>query len=195
MRFRYWFVQAITVVRIPLGAVFATLLLTAPTGPLTPTRLWIAASVLLVAELTDLVDGWLARRWKVVTEWGAMLDPYADSMARLVVYWGLACSGLTWAVVPLVMALRDVTVSYCRVIWSKQGSSVSAQWSGKVKAVVQGVAAFFLLLAPIAGPWWGDPQGVSTRTVASCCVIAITLFSGYDYARRAVSLIGTGAPR
>lgn len=185
---KYQIVQLITVVRVPLAIALAVVLLYVPD---TPSRLAIIITLLSLAEITDLLDGWLARRWKVTSEWGAMLDPYADAMGRLIVYWALACAGLTYAVVPLVMALRDVTVSYCRIIWSKQGGSVGAQWSGKVKAVVQGAGAFVLLLARIIGPWLGDPQGTLVTATMSWLVIGVTVLSGVDYARRAVELMST----
>jgi len=183
---RYQIVQLITVVRVPLAIALAVVLLHWPD---TTARLVTVVVLLSLAEITDLLDGWLARRWKVTSEWGAMLDPYADAMGRLIVYWALACAGLTLAVVPLVMALRDVTVSYCRIIWSKQGGSVGAQWSGKVKAVVQGAGAFVLLFAKTIGPSLGDPTGATISAITSWMVIGITIYSGLDYARRAVELM------
>jgi len=187
---RYQIVQLITVVRVPLAMALAVVLLQLAD---TPMRLATVMVLLSLAEITDLLDGWLARRWKVTSEWGAMLDPYADAMGRLIVYWAFACAGLTFPVVPLVMALRDVTVSYCRIIWSKQGGSVGAQWSGKVKAVVQGAGAFVLLLATTIGPWLGDPSGLTVRASTSWLVIGVTILSGVDYARRAVELMANGS--
>ena len=67
--------------------------------------------------------------------WGAALDPYMDSFSRLIVYWTLACAGLVTPLVPLVMALRDVTVAYCRIFLARAGHTVAANWSGKIDSV------------------------------------------------------------
>ena len=172
-------ILVVTLVRIPLAAVFSALLL------------WVERSTVLLAaclgllaliELTDLLDGYLARRLGSVTEWGAMMDPYADSMARLIVYWSLAVTGLTLPLVPLVMALRDVTVGYCRITLTRKGRSVAANISGKVKAIVQGGASALLLLGPLH---WSH-TGKWTMPVFSWIVIAVTAFSVLQYARSAI---------
>jgi len=147
-------VLTITVVRIPVAILFAALLLTMGRSL---GDLFVLAALLFVIEITDLADGYIARREGAVTEFGAMLDPYADSVARLIVFWALAVSGLVLVFVPLVMALRDVTVAYSRIALARSGRSVAANWSGKIKAIIQGGAAFLLLFAPayqsLVGTW------------------------------------------
>jgi CDP-diacylglycerol--glycerol-3-phosphate 3-phosphatidyltransferase len=138
--------------------------------------------VLLLGEITDFLDGFLARQLGVVSEWGAMLDPYADSVARLVAYWALAQAGQADALTPLVMAVRDVTVAYCRIVLTRSGLSVSARWSGKVKAWVQGVGAFVLLFAPVYPGGWGG----WVVPVASWVVIVATAASSLEYVAAAV---------
>jgi CDP-diacylglycerol--glycerol-3-phosphate 3-phosphatidyltransferase len=135
--------------------------------------------LLAISEVTDALDGFFARRLGVVSETGAMLDPYADSVSRLIVYWSLAGAGSALAFVPLVMAVRDVTVAYARITWVRQGKSVSARLSGKVKAVVQGVAAFALLW----GPLYVKATGVWITVALSWLVIAVTVYSAVDYVR------------
>ncbi len=169
--------QVVTLVRIPLAVIFAAVLLTRSELTL---GVLVACSVLLaISEVTDFLDGFLARRLGVVSETGAMLDPYSDSASRLIVYWTLASAGLALAVVPLVMALRDVTVAYCRITWVRQGKSVSAKWSGKIKAVVQGFAAFALLWSPA----YRATTGAWAVTAISWLVIAVTVYSALDYLR------------
>ena len=174
---KYLLVQAVTLARIPLAIVLAVLL--AISESLT-TSVLIAGSILLaISELTDFLDGQLARRLGVVSETGAMLDPYSDSVSRLIVYWSLANVGLALSFVPLVMAVRDVTVAYCRITWVRQGKSVSAKWSGKIKAAVQGLCAFALLWTPALGESiraWAAPA-------LSWLVVAVTVYSAIDYLR------------
>ena len=145
----------------------------------------IATALVLLVELTDLVDGYLARRHGVVSDWGKMFDPYSDSIARLTIYWSLAVVSRCWVVLPLVMAVRDVTVGYARILMTRQGQSVAARYTGKLKAFVQGAGALVLISGPL---WWGSPQGTVRAVVfhtVSALVLAITATSMFDYAAAA----------
>ena len=175
---KHTFVMALTLAGVAVGLLLAALLLTAPDEPW---RAWVSLVMLGVIELTDLLDGFLARRLKVTTEWGAMLDPYTDSFSRLVVFWSLAQAGFALAAVPLVMALRDVTVAYCRVMLAKSRMTVGARFSGKAKAVVQGVAAFVLAACPLYRGWLGE-WPVPT---VSWIVAVVTGLSALEYMRDA----------
>ncbi len=178
---RYLLLQLITVARIPLAIVIVVVLLTLQH---TTQVIVTCAVVLAIGELTDFLDGFLARRWKLQSELGAMLDPYADSISRIIIFWGLACVELSLAIVPLVMALRDVTVSYCRIYWAMKGKSVSARWSGKVKAVVQCIAAFALLFLPL----YPEAYRGNTLLIFSWTTIVVTAYSGIDYFRASLQV-------
>jgi CDP-diacylglycerol--glycerol-3-phosphate 3-phosphatidyltransferase len=188
----YFVVQVLTVARVPLAIGMAVLLLA--TGErvagepyLIAHSPWVLVACIVLqglADLTDILDGYFARRWGAVSEAGATLDPLADSLSRIITYWALACAGLAWATVPLVMALRDVLAAYCRIVWVRRGSSVSARWSGKLKAVVQGAGAFALLAGPLYWPYVGKwPLGA-----ISLIVIVATLLSAAEYVVHAVRL-------
>jgi phosphatidylglycerophosphate synthase len=112
-----------------------------------------------------------------------MFDPYSDSISRLTVYWSLAVIGRCLAVVPLIMAIRDVTVTYSRILLTRQGRDVSARRTGKLKALVQGFCAFPLMLAPLM-PWrpWTGP----VNAVLSAAVLIVTLASMVDYGMAAI---------
>jgi len=178
-RFRFFVVFLLTVSRGPLAVSFAVLFLTAGPGW---TRIVLGLFLLAAMELTDLLDGFVARRFGVVTEWGAALDPYMDSFSRLIVYWTLACVGLTLPLVPLVMALRDVTVAYCRIFLARAGHTVAANWSGKIKAVVQGVTAMVIVGEPVYRPLLGS----WLTSLGAWVVIVVTLASAVEYVKQAV---------
>jgi CDP-diacylglycerol--glycerol-3-phosphate 3-phosphatidyltransferase len=145
----------------------------------------IAAStaLILAVELTDLVDGYLARRHDSVSSFGKMFDPYADSIARLTIYWSLAVVGRCLAFVPLVMAVRDVTVSYSRIVLTRRGRDVAARHTGKLKAVVQGACAPLLMVGPL---YWGGAERYVVWGL-SLAVVAITLASMADYGLAALA--------
>ncbi len=177
-RSRFYIVFLLTIVRGPLAAAFAVLFLTAGPGW---TRVVLGLLLLAAMELTDLFDGFFARRFGVVTEWGAALDPYMDSFSRLIVYWTLACAGVITPLVPLVMALRDVTVAYCRIFLARAGHSVAANWSGKIKAGVQAVTAMVIVGEPIYRPLLGS----WLASLGAWLVIGVTLASAAQYVEQA----------
>ncbi len=167
----------ITLSRIPLAVLFAALLLGGEdwhsgAGAL---RFLACTAVLGLVEASDLLDGLVARSFNRASEWGAILDPYADSISRLLVFWSLAAADLALLATPLVMALRDITVAYARIVMMRRGRSVTARRSGKVKAVVQGGGAFLLLLGPrlVEGPW--------LMPAVSWLVILVTAVSAFEY--------------
>ena len=143
----------------------------------------LASTILIIAiEISDLVDGQLARSSGTVSPFGKLFDPYADSVSRLIVYWSLAIVGRCLAFVPLVMAIRDVTVSYARIVMTKRGVDVSARQTGKLKAIVQGVCAGVLMGGPIFWGRWEQAFVISLSTA----VVLITVLSMLDYGRAAL---------
>jgi CDP-diacylglycerol--glycerol-3-phosphate 3-phosphatidyltransferase len=178
-RSRFFLVLLLTISRGPLAVFFAVLFLTGGPGWM---RVALGLFLLAAMELTDLLDGFVARRFGVVTEWGAALDPYMDSFSRLIVYWTLACTGLILPLVPLVMALRDVTVAYCRIFLARAGHTVAANWSGKIKAVVQATVAIVIVGEPIYEPLLGSWPA----SLGAWVVIVVTLASAVEYVKQAV---------
>lgn len=135
----------------------------------------------LAVSLTDLLDGYLARRYGAVTMIGKLLDPLADkllTMAALVILVAMPERLPLWAV-PMVVAIlaRELAVTALRAMAGAQGVVVSAAPLGKWKTGFQ-VAAITVLL--IHHPWFGLPVhelGLGLLGVAT----ALTVWSGYDY--------------
>jgi len=165
--------------RVPLAMIFAFVLLWFDRSV---SLLAFCAVILVAAELTDLFDGFLARRLGVTSELGSMLDPYSDSVSRLIIYWALAVSGLVIPLVPMAMAFRDVTVAYSRIALSIHDRSVSAKWSGKIKAGFQSIGAYVVLMGPVYWVWTGS----WTIQAASWIIIIVTLWSMWEYIGEAV---------
>lgn len=174
-------VQAVTASRLFLAVGVAVLTLWS--GEMW--ALYVSLALMGLAELSDLLDGMLARSLKAVTSFGKMFDPFCDSISRLIIFWALAVMDRTWAFVPLVMAVRDVTVAYCRVNLAGVGRDVSARVSGKVKAWIQGLGGFALMAIPLYPEGWENP----VKWVASIAVLAITLYSMVDYILGAVGAV------
>ncbi len=173
---RFWNLpNTITVFRI--GAVPVLLLL-----PLWPGYLGshITAWLFIVAAVSDLVDGWLARRGQQVTRIGKLLDPLADKLVvatALIVLLSLqrVPGWATWMVVVIVG--RELAVTGLRGLASSQGQIMAANGLGKAKTLIQNVAIGCLLFPD---PTLGLPAhglGLVLLTVAT----ALTIWSGYAY--------------
>jgi CDP-diacylglycerol--glycerol-3-phosphate 3-phosphatidyltransferase len=174
----YILVQSITLVRIPLAVLFFIILSVSEESTLT---LIIGLCLLLLIETTDAIDGHIARHFNLASEYGATLDPYADSISRLIIYSTLASKNLVLLLVPLTMALRDITVAYARILLAKQNRSVSARISGKIKAIVQAIGSFLAIL----GPYYGDHIGDWSFYALSWIIITVTFLSSIEYIRDA----------
>ncbi|MBN2244884.1 MAG: CDP-alcohol phosphatidyltransferase family protein [Candidatus Aminicenantes bacterium] len=175
----YILVQVLTLIRIPLAILFAIFLLS---GRDTPTKLIITMILLVLIETTDAVDGKIARFYQLVSEYGATLDPFADSISRLIVYWALASHDLILFLVPLCMAVRDITVAYSRILLAQRGQSVSARISGKIKAIFQASLSPLILLSP----YYLEHTGRWPFYALSWLVITVTLLSAVQYVRDAI---------
>lgn len=176
MRFNYILIHTITIARIPLSITFSLIMINRNDSNVI---LLIGLIFIILIESTDLLDGVFARKYGLVSELGATLDPYSDSITRLVIYWTLAYINLVLFFVPLVMALRDVTVAYCRILLIQNKKSVSARKSGKVKAEVQAVGSLLALL----GPFYWSITGYWTFYALSWIVITVTAFSAFEYVK------------
>lgn len=141
---------------------------------------WAAAAVFLVAALTDLVDGELARRSGTVTTVGKIADPIADKAITGVALIGLSWLNLLpWWVTVLILG-REIAVTLLR-FWVIRHGVIPASRGGKAKTVAQ-IVAITLYLAPL--PVWLLPVGVAAMAVA----VILTIVTGFDYLFRAIRL-------
>ena len=165
----------LTLVRLLLVPVLAVLLL-ADDG-LDPALRWAATAVFVIAALTDLADGEIARRSGTVTTVGKIADPVADKALTGVALVGLSVLGdLPWWVT-IVILVREVGVTALRFVVIRHGV-IPASRGGKAKTVAQ-VIAIALYLAPLDP--WADP----VRVIAMGIALVLTIVTGIDYAVRA----------
>lgn len=143
----------------------------------TPSARWWAFGIFVFAAATDSVDGWVARRWHGVTRWGQLADPIADKLLIIGSLASLATFGELpwWAVV--VIVFREIGVTLLRVVMVRRNDVVMpASWWGKSKTISQVVAVALFLMPGVPG--WLQDQVLYAA-------IALTLWSGIDYAFRA----------
>ena len=164
----------LTVVRILLIPVFVVLF----SDP-TPDRSLAAAVVFVVAAVTDLLDGYLARRNSQITRLGRLLDPIADKLLVLSGLILLVQFDRVAAIVAILIIAREVAVTGVRAIAAAQGIIIAAETAGKYKMVVQVVAIVFLLLEDGILPASWHPHAVGT--VLLYTALALALYSGNRY--------------
>ena len=156
----------LTMLRILLIPVFMVVLYLGFAG-----STYVALAIFIVASLTDLLDGKIARKYNLVTDFGKFADPLADKMLTTAALLWFVENGQMPAWALLIVIVREFAVSGLRMIAADKGKVIAAGWSGKVKTAST-MGCIILMFLPI-------PAIVNTICV---WVIALTtLYSGVEY--------------
>ncbi|UQX86753.1 CDP-diacylglycerol--glycerol-3-phosphate 3-phosphatidyltransferase [Jatrophihabitans telluris] len=170
--------NALTILRLVLVPFFAAALFAH--GGHTGAWRGVAWVIFAVASLTDLIDGDLARKRGLITEFGKLADPIADKALIGTALVGLSMLGeLAWWVTWLILA-REIGVTLLR-FWVIRHGVIPASRGGKLKTMVQ-AWAIGLLVLPLNGGWHAAATGVMMAAVV------LTVLTGLDYVARAVTL-------
>lgn len=142
--------------------------------------IWLVA-ILLLCEATDAFDGMLARGLGAVSDFGKIFDPYSDAVYRLFAFLALLVAGLFPLYALMVLIFRDLAVAYVRVYEATHGTVRAARVSGKIKAIVQGVA--LIVVAALGAETFGLSAEIVNviMQVMIWATILVTLWSLYDY--------------
>lgn len=134
----------ITMIRIILIPFFVFFMLT----DFVPYSQYIAAGVFIIASLTDTLDGYLARKYNLVSNFGKFVDPLADKLlvcSALVCFVALPDNPMpAWGVIVIIS--RDFIISGFRLVASDAGVVIAASWWGKIKTVVQMLMSILLIV-------------------------------------------------
>ena len=138
----------------------------------------LGAVIFAVASFTDWIDGYLARKQNLVTNFGAFADPVADKMLTMTAFIVLVELNLAPAWVVSLIVMRELAVTGLRLIVVETGGKVlSAAMPGKIKTTTQMLAILFLLLDDFPLAWTGLPLG----TIVLYIALFFTVYSGVDY--------------
>jgi CDP-diacylglycerol--glycerol-3-phosphate 3-phosphatidyltransferase len=175
--------NALTVLRVLMVPVYAWLLL-ADGGSDPVLRFW-AAGVFVLATLTDRIDGEIARRRGLITDFGKVTDPIADKALMGMAFVGLSLLGeLPWWVTVLVLA-REWGVTLLRFFVIRHGVMPAGR-GGKLKTVLQSVTLTLfslpLWVLPLSGLW------TAVAWVTMVLAVVVTLVTGVDYVMKALHL-------
>ncbi len=167
----------LTLLRVVMIPVFLGVLYADP-----PHANTIALVIFILASVTDFVDGYIARHYNQVTDFGKFMDPLADKV--------LVCAAMCWFVdigqMPgwalLVVLLREFAVSGLRMVASDKGRVIAAGWSGKVKTFATMVCIILMFLSI---PGW-------LNLVCVAVIVVTTIYSGLEYFVKNRDVIAAG---
>lgn len=137
----------------------------------------IAAVIFLLAASTDGIDGYIARKYNMVTNLGKLLDPLADKLLVSAVLISLVELGRCDSWIAIVIISREFAVTGLRQIALLEGKVVAASKWGKIKTVVQIIAISLLLLNNFPFQFISIP----VDDIAIWAAAVITIYSGIDY--------------
>ena len=162
-----------------------------------PLQFFISAILFLVASFSDFLDGYLARKYHLVTTYGKFMDPIADKLlvnSLLIIYAlpfsadGFGFLGKTG--VPLIcvvlMIARDIIVDAIRMISVEKNVVIAASWFGKIKTVLQMVAIILVLLNNWPFVYLNWTVNVTNIIVGLATIVSVA--SGIDYLVKSKSL-------
>ena len=133
---------------------------------------YVALAIFIIASLTDLLDGKIARKYNLVTDFGKFADPLADKMlTTAAMLWFVEIGQMpAWAL--LIVVVREFAVSGLRMIASDKGRVIAAGWSGKVKTAAT-MVCIVLMFLPI-------PAVVNTICIPLCAPLCGSVFVKAD---------------
>ena len=134
--------------------------------------MWISLAIFVIASLTDFIDGYIARKYNQVSDFGKFLDPLADKLltiAAMAVYceWGIFPA---WAL--MIVLTREFAVSGLRMVAGPKGKVIAAGKSGKFKTASTMVGLCAMMALP----------GIDIlNTIVIACIVLTTVYSGVEY--------------
>ena len=134
-------------------------------------HLWVALGVFILASITDFVDGYVARHYNQITDFGKFMDPLADKLLVMsAMAWFVEAAWMpAWAF--FVVIARELAVTGLRLVAVEQGRVIAAAKSGKVKTACTMVGIILMLIFPNA----------TLRLVCVAVILVTTIYSGIEY--------------
>ena len=140
---------------------------------------WIALAIFVLASVTDFLDGYIARKKNLVTDFGKLMDPLADKILVMSAFICFTYVGIFHPAVTIIVMSREFLVTGIRMIASAKGKIIAADILGKLKTISQDVTAILVLFKCCLGTEVGF-VGAITYCVTWIMVI-LTICSGINY--------------
>lgn len=144
---------------------------------LIPTSHFVAAFIFIIASATDWVDGYIARKYELITNLGKFLDPLADKLLVAAALILLVELNMVPAWIVIVILSREFAVTGLRLVAAGEGIVLAASNLGKLKTASQMIAIILLLLHNFPFAYLGFPLD----TIILYIALILTVFSGFEY--------------
>ncbi len=147
----------------------------------------IGAAIFILTALTDMLDGMIARRCNMITDFGKFIDPLADKFmvfgAMLAILYKYEYIRPVFLWVALIVIFRELAITSMRlIVSSSSGVVIAAAWLGKVKTVTQILCIITILLEPVLIPETSPIHDLHLFTwITMAAMTIMTIWSGIDY--------------
>ena len=171
----------LTVLRVIMVPFFVFFMLTDVGGA---ANKWIALAIFVIASLTDMLDGKIARKYNLVTNFGKFMDPLAD---KLLVCSAMIClveMGRIPAWIVIVIISREFIISGFRLIAAEQGIVIAASYWGKFKTTFQMIAVILMI--------FNIPALKTVTFIMLAAAVVLTIVSLVDYVAKNVEVLTKG---
>lgn len=138
---------------------------------------YIAAAIFFIADMTDIVDGYIARKRNLVTNFGKLMDPIADKLLFCSAFIMMTSNGMLSPILCIIFVGREIIVSGFRLVTANSGRVIAANWLGKLKSTLQVIAILFTLLGNPIFSIWDFPFDFGVM----CTAAVFTVWSAVDY--------------
>lgn len=142
-----------------------------------PNKFLIACMIFIIASVTDAMDGHIARKYNLITDFGKFMDPLADKLLVISALTTMIEFDLVAAWMVIIIVARELTVSILRAIAAADGKVIAASSGGKLKTISQMIAIVVLLLAAETG----NVLLLDTGKIIILIATLLTLYSGWEY--------------
>ena len=187
--------------KLTVGRFFLTVLFVATISVEFPYHFAVALGLFAVAAVTDYVDGEIARRYALITDFGKLMDPLVDKIMTTGAFVCLVPLKAIPAWAAIIVIIREFLITGLRLLAVSKGRVLAADPIGKHKTSWQiATVVFFLVLLAykewqgrygnIPGDWWGQLWSYGGWTVSGIAV-GLTLYSGIDYLWRHRAMLET----
>lgn len=176
----------LTILRILMIPVFLVILLN-PMGMNVRAARYIATAIFCAASITDCLDGYIARKYNLVTNFGKFMDPLADKL--LVCSAMIALIGINDAVVPLpsivviIIIAREFLITGFRTLAMERNKVIAASWWGKLKTISQMAMIIVLLLN------FNNDFMKVISIVLICASVLLAIISALDYIYKNIEVL------
>ncbi|MGI6177021.1 MAG: CDP-diacylglycerol--glycerol-3-phosphate 3-phosphatidyltransferase [Eubacterium sp.] len=135
--------------------------------------------IFCLASLTDMLDGKIARKYNLITNFGKIMDPLADKVLVYSAFCLMVEDGAVPAYILVIILAREFVIAGMRTVAAADGKVIAAGMSGKIKTVLQMFAVIFLMLRAALMP---DPGFVGTFAyILLYAALVMTVYSGIEY--------------